>query len=78
VPAHTLKVAEGPVFVVHANEIVPRLSQAEYYPGGLRVDVEPGTKWAYSNHGFTTSHAPGPGLNASGDIMRYRGGGPIE
>ena len=45
-PAHTLLVAEGPVFVVHANEIVPRLSQAEYYPGGLRVDVEPGTKWA--------------------------------
>jgi CubicO group peptidase (beta-lactamase class C family) len=29
-------------------------SLAEYYRGGLRVDVEPGTKWAYSNHGFTT------------------------
>jgi CubicO group peptidase (beta-lactamase class C family) len=27
-------------------------SLAEYYRGGLRVDVEPGTKWAYSNHGF--------------------------
>jgi CubicO group peptidase (beta-lactamase class C family) len=27
---------------------------AEYYRGGLRVDVEPGTKWAYSNHGFAT------------------------
>jgi CubicO group peptidase (beta-lactamase class C family) len=25
---------------------------AEYYRAGLRVDVEPGTKWAYSNHGF--------------------------
>lgn len=25
---------------------------AEHYQGGLRVDVEPGTKWAYSNHGF--------------------------
>jgi len=25
---------------------------AEYYRRGLRVDVEPGTKWAYSNHGF--------------------------
>jgi CubicO group peptidase (beta-lactamase class C family) len=29
-------------------------SLAEYYRGGLPVDVEPGTKWAYSNHGFAT------------------------
>jgi CubicO group peptidase (beta-lactamase class C family) len=27
---------------------------AEYYQDGLRIDVEPGTKWAYSNHGFAT------------------------
>jgi CubicO group peptidase (beta-lactamase class C family) len=27
---------------------------AEYYRDGLRIDVEPGTKWAYSNHGFAT------------------------
>ena len=27
---------------------------AEYYRGGLRVDVEPGTRFAYSNHGFAT------------------------
>ena len=27
---------------------------AEYYRGGLRIDAEPGTKWAYSNHGFAT------------------------
>ncbi len=25
---------------------------AEYYRRGLPVEVEPGTKWAYSNHGF--------------------------
>ena len=25
---------------------------AEYYRDGLRFDVEPGTRWAYSNHGF--------------------------
>jgi CubicO group peptidase (beta-lactamase class C family) len=25
---------------------------ADYYRHGLRIDVEPGTKWAYSNHGF--------------------------
>jgi CubicO group peptidase (beta-lactamase class C family) len=25
---------------------------AEYYRDGLRFDTEPGTKWAYSNHGF--------------------------
>jgi len=24
----------------------------EYYRGGLPIDVEPGTRWAYSNHGF--------------------------
>jgi CubicO group peptidase (beta-lactamase class C family) len=27
---------------------------ADYYAGGLRIDVEPGTKWAYCNHGFAT------------------------
>ena len=27
-------------------------SPAEYLPHGLRVEVEPGTKWTYSNHGF--------------------------
>jgi len=32
----------------------PAPSLAEYYRGGLRIDVEPGTRWAYSNHGFTT------------------------
>ena len=32
----------------------PAPSLSEYYRGGLRVDVEPGTKWAYSNHGFAT------------------------
>jgi CubicO group peptidase (beta-lactamase class C family) len=31
-----------------------RLPLAEYYRGGLHVDVEPGTRWAYSNHGFAT------------------------
>jgi CubicO group peptidase (beta-lactamase class C family) len=25
---------------------------AEYYRAGLPVEVEPGTKWVYSNHGF--------------------------
>jgi CubicO group peptidase (beta-lactamase class C family) len=32
----------------------PRLSLAEYYRDGLRVVVEPGTAFAYSNHGFAT------------------------
>ena len=32
----------------------PAPSLAEYYRGGLRIDIEPGTKWAYSNHGFAT------------------------
>lgn len=37
---------------VPAGYPVPPL--ADYYTGGLRIDVEPGTKWAYSNHGFAT------------------------
>jgi CubicO group peptidase (beta-lactamase class C family) len=32
----------------------PVPSLAQYYRDGLRIDVEPGTKWAYSNHGFAT------------------------
>ena len=28
------------------------LPLAEYYRRGLPVEIEPGTKWAYSNHGF--------------------------
>jgi CubicO group peptidase (beta-lactamase class C family) len=30
----------------------PSASLAAYYRRGLPVEVEPGTKWAYSNHGF--------------------------
>lgn len=37
---------------VPADQPVPPL--AEYYRGGLRLDTEPGTRWAYSNHGFAT------------------------
>ena len=32
----------------------PLPSLAEYYHGGLRVVVQPGTAFAYSNHGFAT------------------------
>lgn len=32
----------------------PMPSLAEYYRGGQHIDVEPGTRWAYSNHGFAT------------------------
>ncbi|HET7248025.1 MAG TPA: serine hydrolase domain-containing protein [Streptosporangiaceae bacterium] len=37
---------------VPAGRPVPSL--AEYYRDGLHIDVEPGTRWAYSNHGFAT------------------------
>jgi CubicO group peptidase (beta-lactamase class C family) len=37
---------------VKAGEPMPPL--AEYYRGGLRLVVEPGTAFAYSNHGFAT------------------------
>jgi CubicO group peptidase (beta-lactamase class C family) len=33
-----------------AGEPPPEL--AEYYRGGVRTEVAPGTKWAYANHGF--------------------------
>ena len=32
----------------------PVPSLAEYYRNGLRVEVEPGTRFAYSDHGFAT------------------------
>ncbi len=32
----------------------PVPSLAEYYRRGLRPDVEPGTRWTYTNHGFAT------------------------
>jgi CubicO group peptidase (beta-lactamase class C family) len=35
---------------VRAGRSAPRL--AEYYERGLPFEVEPGTKWMYSNHGF--------------------------
>ena len=35
-----------------AGRSVPFL--ADYYRRGLPVEVEPGTKWVYSNHGFAT------------------------
>jgi CubicO group peptidase (beta-lactamase class C family) len=37
---------------VKAGQPMPSL--AEYYRGGLRVVVEPGTAFAYTNHGFAT------------------------
>jgi CubicO group peptidase (beta-lactamase class C family) len=32
------------------GEPLPRLT--DYYRGGVHLDIEPGTRWAYSNHGF--------------------------
>ena len=37
---------------IHARRPVPSL--ADYYRRGLPVEIEPGTKWVYSNHGFAT------------------------
>lgn len=37
---------------IPAGQRVPGL--AEYYRGGLRVDLDPGTSWMYTNHGFAT------------------------
>ena len=41
-----------PLHSVAVGEPMPTL--AEYYRAGLRVVVEPGTAFAYSNHGFAT------------------------
>ncbi len=41
---------------------------AEYYRRGLPVEIGPGTKWAYSNHGFA----------ALGQIVRDVSGQPLE
>lgn len=50
---------------VTARSVVPL---TEYYRGGLRVDVEPGTRWAYSNHGFA----------ALGQIVEDVSGEPLD
>ena len=48
----------GPFFArpaVHSVKVgEPMPSLAEYYRGGLRVVVEPGSAFAYTNHGFAT------------------------
>ena len=41
-----------PTLTVKFGEPLPSL--AEYYRGGLRVVAQPGTVFAYSNHGFAT------------------------
>jgi CubicO group peptidase (beta-lactamase class C family) len=43
-----------PTFGWGVREGRPVPSLAHYYRRGLRVEVEPGTKWVYSNHGFAT------------------------
>ena len=43
-------------------------SLADYYRRGLPVEVEPGTKWAYSNHGFA----------ALGQIVEAVSGQPLD
>jgi len=43
-------------------------SVAEYYRRGLPVEVEPGTKWVYSNHGFA----------ALGQIVQDVSGQPLD
>ena len=41
-----------PILSVAVGQRLPSL--AEYYRGGLRVVVEPGSAFAYSNHGYAT------------------------
>ena len=46
----------------------PGPALADYYRRGLPVEVEPGTKWAYSNHGFA----------ALGQIVEDVSGQPLD
>jgi CubicO group peptidase (beta-lactamase class C family) len=62
----------GPFFARPAVRSVkvgePMPSLAEYYRGGLRLMVEPGSAFAYSNHGFATL----------GQIIEDVSGKPLE
>ena len=49
-PADLLRPVMG--WGVRAGRPVPSL--ARYYRDGLHIDAAPGTRWAYSNHGFAT------------------------
>ena len=49
-PSDLLRPALG--WAAPAGQPMPPL--ADYYRGGLHIDTEPGTRWAYSNHGFAT------------------------
>lgn len=56
---------------VGSGDRAPRsgaLPLADYYRRGLPVEVEPGTKWAYSNHGFA----------ALGQIVEDVSGQPLD
>jgi CubicO group peptidase (beta-lactamase class C family) len=44
--------ARPPLYSVEVGEPLPSL--AEYYRGGVRLVAEPGSAFAYSNHGFAT------------------------
>lgn len=49
-PSRALRYAFGESYALGE----PRPSLGEYYRGGLRVQVEPGTRFAYTDHSFAT------------------------
>ncbi len=56
---HTGGIGEAPTMehvtsadAVLFDDIGDAMSVAEAYPTGVLIEVEPGTKWAYANHGF--------------------------
>ncbi|MGD8830057.1 MAG: serine hydrolase domain-containing protein [Pseudomonadales bacterium] len=84
---HTGGVGEVPnrELVPRADEIIRSVerrsvSMSELYPDGLEIEVAPGTKWSYSNHGYgllgeVLSRLEGAALN---DVMGKRIFEPLE
>ena len=68
----------APLRVLWSDELLTQ-SAREAYPDGITIEAEPGTKWAYANHGFAllghiVSRVEGDAIE---EVLRNRVFGPL-